>query len=133
MSCGLLAVLIVVGNSLTIWIFLRQKFRKRAHFLLISLAAADLLVGLLTVPLYMVVNLDTCAAETFYASVYMLTFAPVSLLSLPLLLLPWRGCTLSAGLFATELSACVLTSLPLSHRGSWQQPSRLYGYCVTTI
>jgi len=68
---GLLAALIVVGNSLTIWIFLKQKLRKRAHFLLISLAAADLLVGLLTVPLYMVVNLpDTSTPETFYASVY---------------------------------------------------------------
>ena len=68
---GLLAVLIVVGNSLTIWIFLKQKRRKRAHFLLISLAAADLLVGLLAVPLYMVVNLpDTSIPENFYASVH---------------------------------------------------------------
>ena len=68
---GLLAALIVVGNSLTIWIFLKQKRRKRAHFLLISLAAADLLVGLLTVPLYMVVHLpDTSTPETFYASLY---------------------------------------------------------------
>ena len=50
---GLLAILIVVGNSLTIWIFLKQKFRKRSHFLLISLAVADLLVGLLTVPLFL--------------------------------------------------------------------------------
>ena len=67
---GLLAILIVVGNSLTIWIFLKQKLRKRPHFLLISLAAADLLVGLLTVPLYIVVNLDTSAPDTYYASVY---------------------------------------------------------------
>jgi len=67
---GLLAVLIVVGNSLTIWIFLKQKIRRRAHFLLISLAVADLLVGLLTVPLYMVVNLDTSARERFHTSVY---------------------------------------------------------------
>ena len=55
---GLLAALIVVGNSLTIWIFLKQKFRKRAHFLLISLAVADLLVGLLSVPLFIIANLD---------------------------------------------------------------------------
>ncbi len=53
---GLLATLIVVGNVLTIWIFLKQRQRKRAHFLLISLAVADLLVGLLTVPLYIAIN-----------------------------------------------------------------------------
>jgi len=53
---GLLATLIVVGNLLTIWIFLKQRLRKRAHFLLISLAVADLLVGLITVPLYIAIN-----------------------------------------------------------------------------
>ena len=49
---GLLAILIVVGNTLTIWIFLKQKQRKRTSFLLISLSFADLLVGLLTIPLF---------------------------------------------------------------------------------
>ena len=53
---GLLATLIVVGNILTIWIFLKQRLRKRAHFLLISLAVADLLVGLLSVPLFIATN-----------------------------------------------------------------------------
>ena len=53
---ALLAMLIIVGNILTIWIFIKQKRRKRAQFLLISLAVADLLVGLLTVPLYIAVN-----------------------------------------------------------------------------
>ena len=53
---GLLTTLIVAGNLLTIWIFLKQRFRKRAHFLLISLSVVDLLVGLLTVPLYIVLN-----------------------------------------------------------------------------
>ena len=56
LSFGILALLIVVGNLLTIWIFLRRRLRKRAHFLLISLAVADLLVGLLTVPLYIAIN-----------------------------------------------------------------------------
>ena len=53
---GSLATLIIVGNLVTIWIFLKQRLRKRAHFLLISLAVADLLVGLLTVPLYITIN-----------------------------------------------------------------------------
>ena len=49
---GLLAILIVFGNTITIWIFLKQKQRKRTSFLLISLSVADLLVGLLTIPLF---------------------------------------------------------------------------------
>ena len=53
---GLSATLIVVGNLLTIWIFFKQRLRKRAYFLLISLAVADLLVGLLTVPLYIAIK-----------------------------------------------------------------------------
>ena len=53
---GLLATLIVVGNLLTIWIFLKQRLRKRAHYLLISLSVADFLVGLLSVPLYITIN-----------------------------------------------------------------------------
>jgi len=57
---GLLATVIVVGNLLTIWIFLKRRLRKRAHFLLISLAVADLLVGLLTVPLYIAINTILC-------------------------------------------------------------------------
>ena len=67
---GLLVLLIVLGNSLTIWIFLKQKIRKRAHVLLISLAVADLLVGLLFVPLYIVANLDTSSLSRVYASAY---------------------------------------------------------------
>ena len=67
---GLLAAVIVVGNSLTIWIFLKQKFRKRAHFLLISLAVADLLVGLLSVPLYIVAQLNTSTLWRFYSRLY---------------------------------------------------------------
>ena len=46
----------LVGNALIILIFLKQKLRKRTHFLLISLTVAVLLVGLLTVPLYIDIN-----------------------------------------------------------------------------
>ena len=49
---GLLAAAVISGNIVTITIFLKRRHRKRAHFLLISLAVADLLVGLLTIPLY---------------------------------------------------------------------------------
>ena len=47
-SFGVMAFLIVVGNSLTIATLLKKKFRSRPHFLLTSLAFADLLVGIAT-------------------------------------------------------------------------------------
>ena len=45
---GVMAFLIVVGNSLTIATLLNKKFRRRPYFLLTSLAFADLLVGFTT-------------------------------------------------------------------------------------
>ena len=49
---GLLAVLIILGNFFTIRVFHRQRSRKRSYFLLISLAVADLMVGLFAIPLF---------------------------------------------------------------------------------
>ena len=48
-SFSVMAFLIIVGNSLTIATLLKKKFRKRPHFLLTSLAFADLLVGFVTI------------------------------------------------------------------------------------
>ena len=48
---AVMGFLIIVGNSFTIATLLKKKFRKGPHFLLISLAVADLLVGC-TIPLY---------------------------------------------------------------------------------
>ena len=53
---GLLSFLIIVGNALSISILFKRRLRKRPHFLLISLAFADLLVGLIPVPLYIIVQ-----------------------------------------------------------------------------
>ena len=49
---GVLVTLIIVGNILTIWIFFKQRRQKRSYSLLISLAVADLLVGIFSVPFY---------------------------------------------------------------------------------
>ena len=48
---AVMGFLIIVGNSVTIATLLKRKFRKGPHFLLVSLAVADLLVGC-TIPLY---------------------------------------------------------------------------------
>ena len=45
-----------VGNLLTIIIFQKKQLRRRPHFLLISLAVADLLVGLVSIPLFIANN-----------------------------------------------------------------------------
>ena len=53
---GLLSFLIIVGNALSISILFKRRLRKRPHFLLISLAFADLLVGLIPVPLFIMIQ-----------------------------------------------------------------------------
>ena len=52
---GSTALVITIANLVTVVVFLKQKLRKRSHFSLISLAIADLMVGALAVPLYVVV------------------------------------------------------------------------------
>ena len=48
-SFSVMAFLIIIGNSLTIATLLKKKFRRRPHFLLTSLAFADLFVGFMTI------------------------------------------------------------------------------------
>ena len=49
---GVLVILIIAGNILTIWIFFKQTRQKRTYLLLITLVVADLLVGIFAVPFY---------------------------------------------------------------------------------
>lgn len=53
----LTAIVTTAGNLVTIGIFLKTKLRQRSHFLLITLAIADMLVGALSVPLYIAVGI----------------------------------------------------------------------------
>ena len=62
---GLLCFLIIVGNALSISILFKRRLRKRPHFLLISLAFADLLVGLIPVPLF-IMNQANVLLHTAY-------------------------------------------------------------------
>ena len=70
---GVMAIIIVFGNCLSILVLLKRSLRKRSHFLLISLAMADLLVGLFAIPMYMIAWL------TRQALVYSLVFQCVDM------------------------------------------------------
>lgn len=52
---GAIAFMIIIGNCLSIIILLKRRLRKRPHYLLISLAIADLLVGVFAMPIYMII------------------------------------------------------------------------------
>ena len=82
---GVMAVMIVFGNCLSIMILSKPRLRKRPHFLLISLAMADLLVGLITIPMYIImwftrqalvssVVFDCVDMFTGFSSVFTLVF-----------------------------------------------------------
>ena len=127
---GLLAALIVVGNLITIWIFLKQRLRKRAHFLLISLAFADLLVGLLSVPLYiaisanpgevMLVNFVFTYGDPFTGIASIFTLTAISLERMYAIGWPFRHRTLTfrVYIFAIAIpwiSAAIFTFILLLH------------------
>ena len=89
---GVMAIIIVFGNCLSILILLRRRLRKRAHFLLISLAMADLLVGLFSIPMYMIIwfsrqtlvsslVFDCVDMFTGFSSVFTLVFISLERLS----------------------------------------------------
>ncbi|XP_015757561.1 PREDICTED: adenosine receptor A1-like [Acropora digitifera] len=59
----------VGGNIVTIIIFQNRQLRKRTHFLFISLAVADVLVGLLSIPLYIAANYVPKRSHVFRALV----------------------------------------------------------------
>lgn len=53
LALALVAVAVIVGNTLTIAVFTRKKLlRLRANYFLLTLAVADLLVGAFAVPMY---------------------------------------------------------------------------------
>ncbi|XP_068724439.1 adenosine receptor A2a-like [Montipora capricornis] len=56
LSFGVVAALAITGNALTIVIFVKKLKPRRPQFPLISLAVADLMVGAITVPLFIVTN-----------------------------------------------------------------------------
>ena len=84
---GVLVTLIIAGNVLTIWIFFKQRRQKRTYSLLISLAVADLLVGIFAVPFYIKVVVSqgytwyviSIGADVFTGTTSIYTLAVISL------------------------------------------------------
>ena len=102
---GLLAVLIILGNFFTIWVFHRQRSRKRSYFLLISLAVADLMVGLFAIPLFIkgsstehsyLWRLVSKSFDAFTGLTSIYTLAVISLERLFAILCPLRHRTLTS-------------------------------------
>ena len=111
---GLLSFLIIIGNALSISILLKRRLRKRPHFLLISLAFADLLVGLIPMPLYIMnqANLLLHTSYWVYLCVDMIT-----------------GLSSVFTLTAISLERLHAISRPLRHR---QLTSRSYAIAIAT-
>ena len=102
---GLLAVLIILGNFFTIWVFHQQGSRKRSYFLLISLAVADLMVGLFAIPLFIKNNsteyshfwwLVSTSFEAFIGLTSIYTLAVISLERMFAIVCPLRHRTLTS-------------------------------------
>ena len=102
---GLLAVLIIFGNFFTIWVFHRQRSRKRSYFLLISLAVADLMVGLFAIPLFIIGSsteyshfwwLVSTSFDAFTGLTSIYTLAVISLERMFAIICPLRHRTLTS-------------------------------------
>ena len=102
---GLLAVLIILGNFFSICVFHRKKSRKRSYFLLISLAVADLMVGLFAIPLFIKNNsteyshfwwLVSTSFEAFTGLTSIYTLAVISLERIFVIVCPLRHRTLTS-------------------------------------
>lgn len=102
------ALVVATGNFVTIGIFLKTKLRERRHFLLISLAIADMLVGVLSVPLYIAVGihpkkilliLSYQCVDIFTGLISLFTLASISLERMHAIACPLRHRTLTSNFY----------------------------------
>ena len=121
---GVLGTLITAGNVLTIWIFFKQRSQKRTYSLLMSLAVADLLVGIFAVPFYIkaVVSqgyawlLVSISADVFTGITSIYTLAVISLERMFAVGWPLRHRTLNYRVYICTISipwiiAAIFTTL----------------------
>ena len=117
---GVMAFLIIVGNSLTIATLLRKKFRKRPQFLLISLALAELLVGCATT-LFVIVKFRSSTLlfvhdllDMFVGLSSIFHLAVISLERLHATLRPFRHRQLSLKVYWAAIATPWILSLSLN-------------------
>ena len=123
---GVMSFLIIAGNTLTIATLLKKKFRTDPHFLLISLAVADLLVGCV-IPLYIAgMNMLSHKPEMLYYALYLTLFATqssifhlpvISLERLHAILRPFRHQQLSLTVYWVAIATPWILSLSIAVPG----------------
>ena len=139
---GLLSFLIIVGNALSISILFKRRLRKRPHFLLINLAFADLLVGLIPMPLYIIIQYSRYRILSLvYIRVDILaglssvfTLTAISLERLHAIARPLRHRQLTLRSYAIAIATPWIFSLSLSYLLSvFSVITSLQFSCVITI
>ena len=109
---GVLVTLIIAGNVLTIWIFFKLRRRKRTYSLLMSLAVADLLVGIFAVPFYVKAVVSqgytwyviSMGADVFTGTTSIYTLAVISLERMYAVGWPVRHRTLNCRVYVCAIS-----------------------------
>ena len=114
-------LIICVGNAFVIFVFWTQYTgsRRRASYLLISLAVADFLIGVITIPVFITNSVPSLMRKERsdvggYIAAFVILFSTASVVSLATL--------------SVERTAAVLW--PLAHRTS---SDRVYVYCIAFI
>ncbi|XP_078366262.1 adenosine receptor A1-like [Oculina patagonica] len=109
---GLTAIVVTAGNLVTIGIFLKRNLRERPHFLLISLAIADMLVGAVSVPLYIAIGihpnkllliLSFQCVDIFTGVISIFTLASISLERMHAIVWPLRHRTLTSRFYTCAI------------------------------
>ena len=142
---GVLVTLIIAGNVLTIWIFFKQRRQKRSYSLLISLAVADLLVGIFAVPFYIKAAVSrgyawfliSMVVDVFTGITSIYTLAVISLERMYAVGWPLRHRTVNYRVYVCAISlpwiiaAILITALILQILGIIR--GEVYLYCLFLI
>ena len=133
---GSTACLIIFGNSLSISVFAKRRLRRRAYYLLLDLAVADLLVGLFSIPIYMTTVIseealvsrmifDCVDMFTGFSSIFTLAF--ISLERLHAIVRPFRHRRLSSHCYTIAIVTPWILSLAVT------STRLLFGFSVIEI